>query len=179
MSSKVVKPGQEYQGKSYNVLASEWSNWLAAGPIATNPAFDPDGGFCDRNQAGDVWFLASTFGVSWTGPAKSPPARRSSCPWEECSLSFSPEFPAAGDPCLQMATDLEKVRCDVNDDVPRPPAPPWKPRSTESPWRTSSLTALRASPGASPCGSPIRPSSPISDSLRDRSPRWPTGTSCS
>jgi hypothetical protein len=32
-------------------------------------------------------------------------------------LSFSPDFPVMGDPCPQLATDLEKVRCDVNDDV--------------------------------------------------------------
>ena len=59
--NKVVEPGEEFAGKSYNELASEWTNWLAAEPIATNPAFDPDGRFCDRNQQGKVWFLASTF----------------------------------------------------------------------------------------------------------------------
>jgi hypothetical protein len=36
-------------------------------------------------------------------------------------VSFSPEFPAAGDPCLQLGTNLEQVRCDVNEDVPVAP----------------------------------------------------------
>jgi hypothetical protein len=36
-------------------------------------------------------------------------------------VSFSPDFPAAGDLCLQRSTDVEKVRCDVNDDVPTAP----------------------------------------------------------
>src|SRR5688572_20909869 len=61
IGSKVVEPGKEYQGKSYNELSGKWTNWLTAEPIATNPAFDPDGRFCDLNQGGDVWFLASTF----------------------------------------------------------------------------------------------------------------------
>jgi hypothetical protein len=36
-------------------------------------------------------------------------------------VSFAPEFPAAGDPCGQLATPLEQVRCDVNDDIPVAP----------------------------------------------------------
>ncbi|HKH49005.1 MAG TPA: hypothetical protein VKM72_30440 [Thermoanaerobaculia bacterium] len=47
--SRVVAPGQELFGESYNELAGKWTNWLVAEPIATNPAFDPDGRFCDRS----------------------------------------------------------------------------------------------------------------------------------
>ena len=64
---RVVAPGQAFAGKSYNELASEWTNWLTAEPIATNPAFDTDGSLCNTNQEGKVWFLASTFGVSSIG----------------------------------------------------------------------------------------------------------------
>jgi IstB-like ATP binding protein len=35
---------------------------------------------------------------------------------------FSPVFPRAGDPCFQLATDLEQVRGDVNDDILLPPS---------------------------------------------------------
>src|ERR687896_520488 len=59
---RIVAPGEEFAGKSYSELASEWTNWLVKEPIATNPAFDPDGSLCDINQDGKVWFLASTFG---------------------------------------------------------------------------------------------------------------------
>jgi hypothetical protein len=37
------------------------------------------------------------------------------------AVSFAPEFPAADDPCSQLATTLERVRCDVNNDVPVAP----------------------------------------------------------
>jgi hypothetical protein len=37
-------------------------------------------------------------------------------------VSFAPDFPVMGDPCLQLATALEQVRCDVNDDIPLAPS---------------------------------------------------------
>jgi hypothetical protein len=120
-ADKVVKPGHEYQGKSYNELAGEWTNWLTAEPIATNPAFDPDGSFCGRNQAGDVWFLASTFGGVVNRTCTVPAGKAIFLSLGGVFLSFAPEFPAAGDPCLQLATDVERVRCDVNNDVPVAP----------------------------------------------------------
>jgi hypothetical protein len=115
--NRVVDPGQKFQGASYNELASEWTNWLTAEPIATNPAFDPDGRFCDLNQQGNVWFLASTFGGVVDRTCEVPADKAIFLSLGGVFLSFAPEFPAAGDPCLQMATDLEKVRCDVNNDV--------------------------------------------------------------
>jgi hypothetical protein len=120
--NKIVKPGDEFSGKSYNELASEWTNWLVAEPIATNPAFDPDGRFCDQNQQGNVWFLASTFGGIAERTCEIPAGKAIFLSLGGVFLSFAPEFPAAGDPCAQMATDLEKVRCDVNNDVPMAPA---------------------------------------------------------
>jgi hypothetical protein len=120
-SNRVVEPGQEFSGKSYNELAGEWTNWLTAEPIATNPAFDPDGRFCDRNQQGNVWFLASTFGGIADRTCEIPAGKAIFLSLGGVFLSFAPEFPAADDPCAQMATDLEKVRCDVNNDVPMAP----------------------------------------------------------
>ena len=118
---RVVEPGQEFFGKSYNELASEWTNWLVAEPITTNPAFDPDGGFCDRNQKGKVWFLASTFGGVVDRTCKVPAGKAIFFSLGGVFISFSPEFPEMGDPCLELATDLEKVRCDVNKDIPLAP----------------------------------------------------------
>lgn len=113
---KVVEPGQVLLGKSYNQLVDEWTNWLVAEPSATNPAFDPDGRFCDRNQTGKVWFLASTFeGVA--DRTCRVPASKAVFVSLGAFLSFWPDFPSAGDSCLQMATDLEKVRCDANHTV--------------------------------------------------------------
>jgi hypothetical protein len=119
--SKVVVPGEEFLGKSYSELASEWTNWLVTEPIATNPAFDPDGRFCDRNQSGQVWFLASTFGGVADRTCEVPAGKAIFLSLGGVFVSFAPEFPAAGDPCLQLATSLEQVRCDVNEDVPVAP----------------------------------------------------------
>lgn len=118
---KVVEPGQEYQGKTYNELASKWANWLSAEPIATNPALDPDGRFCDRNQGGKVWFLASTFGGIVDRTCEIPAGKAIFMSLGGVFLSFAPEFPAAGSPCLQLTTVLDQVRCDVNGGVPVAP----------------------------------------------------------
>lgn len=120
--SRVVKPGQEFAGRSYNELVSKWTNWLAAEPFATNPALDPDGRFCDLNQQGSVWFLASTFGGVVDRTCEIPADKAIFLSLGGVFLSFGPEFPAADDACLQMATALERVRCDVNNDVPMAPA---------------------------------------------------------
>lgn len=119
--NKIVEPGQEYLGKSYNELASEWTNWLVKEPIATNPAFDPDGRFCDSNQQGKVWFLASTFEGIADRTCEVPGGKAIFLSLGGVFVSFSPDFPAAGDPCLQLGTKVEKVRCDVNEDVPVAP----------------------------------------------------------
>lgn len=120
--SRVVEPGEEFFGKSYSELASEWTNWFVTEPIATNPAFDPDGRFCDRNQRGDVWFLASTFEGVVNRTCEVPAGKALFLSLGGAFVSFAPEFPAAGDPCLQMAATVEKVRCDVNNDVPVSPS---------------------------------------------------------
>jgi hypothetical protein len=115
--NKIVEPGQEYLGRTYNELVSKWSNWLVKEPFATNPAFDPDGRFCDSNQEGKVWFLASTFEGVVDRTCEIPAGKAIFVSLGGVFLSFAPEFPAAGDPCLQMGTTVEKVRCDVNNDV--------------------------------------------------------------
>ena len=119
--SRIVEPGEEFLGKSYSELVSEWTNWLVEEPIATNPAFDPDGRFCGRNQRGKVWFLASTFGGVVDRTCEVPAGKAIFLSLGGVFVSFAPEFPAADDPCSNMATDLEKVRCDVNNDVPVAP----------------------------------------------------------
>jgi hypothetical protein len=119
--SPVVAPGEEYLGLSYNQLVDQWTNWVATEPIATNPIFDPDGRFCDRNQAGKVWFLASTLGGIADRTCAVPAGQALFLSLGGVFLSFAPDFPAAGDDCLQMATGVEQVRCDVNNDVPVAP----------------------------------------------------------
>jgi hypothetical protein len=119
---RIVAPGEEFAGKSYSELASEWTNWLVKEPIATNPAFDPDGSLCDINQDGKVWFLASTFGGVVDRTCVVPGGKAIFLSLGGVFLSFAPEFPSAGDSCLSMSTDLERVRCDVNNDVPVAPS---------------------------------------------------------
>jgi hypothetical protein len=120
--NKVVEPGQEYNGKSYNQLAAEWTNWLVTEPIATNPVFDPDGRYCGRNQHGKVWFLASTLDGFVNRSCEIPSGKSIFLSLGGVFVSFAPEFPASDDPCSQLATDAEKVRCDVNNDVPVAPS---------------------------------------------------------
>ena len=141
-NGKVVEPGKEFFGKSYNELAGKWTNWLTAEPIATNPAFDPDGRFCDLNQGGDVWFLASTFEGVANRTCDIPGGKAIFLSLGGVFLSFAPEFPAAGDPCLQMPTAAEKVRCDVNNDVPVTPGISFKASLDGVPVKD--LTAYRA-----------------------------------
>jgi hypothetical protein len=119
---RIVEPGEEFLGKSYSELATEWTNWFVQEPIATNPAFDPDGRFCDRNQEGSVWFLASTFEGIADRTCEIPAGKALFLSLGGAFVSFAPDFPAAGDPCLQLATAVDRVRCDVNTDVPVAPS---------------------------------------------------------
>jgi hypothetical protein len=61
----VVPVGSTPYGKSYGEWTSEWWQWAAVEPLATNPILDPDGSVGRLNQTPSVWFLAGTFG----GPA--------------------------------------------------------------------------------------------------------------
>jgi hypothetical protein len=115
--NRIVAPGQQFFNKTYNVLSSEWSNWLVAESIATNPAFDPDGRFCDLNQKGKVWFLAGTFGGLVDRTCEIPAGKAIFFSLGGVFISFAPDFPSVGDPCLNLGTTVEKVRCDVNNDV--------------------------------------------------------------
>src|SRR5687768_4799934 len=113
--SRVVEPGEKFYGKSYNELSSEWTNWFVKEPIATNPAFAADGSVCDLSQEGNVWLLAGTFEGIVNRTCEVPFGKAIFVSLGGAAVSFAPDFPAAGDPCLQMATPLEQVRCDVNN----------------------------------------------------------------
>jgi hypothetical protein len=145
--SRIVEPGEEFLGKSYSELASEWTNWFVQEPIATNPAFDPDGRFCDRNQEGNVWFLASTFEGIADRTCEVPAGKALFLSLGGAFVSFAPDFPAAGDPCLQMATTLDKVRCDVNTDVPAPPSVSFQVTLDEVPVRDLFAFRAQSQPG--------------------------------
>ena len=120
--NRIVQPGQQLFGKSYNQLIEKWTNWFVTEPIATHPAFDPDGRFCDRNQEGDVWFLAGTYGGVIDRTCEVPAGKALFLPLGGVFVSFAPEFPVEDDPCLQMGSTLEKLRCDVNNDIPTAPS---------------------------------------------------------
>jgi hypothetical protein len=119
--NRIVEPGEVFAGRSHHELVSEWTNWFAASPIATHPAFDPDGRFCDLNQQGPVWFLTGTFEGIAERTCEIPAGKAIFLNLGGSAVSFAPEFPAADDPCSQLATTLERVRCDVNNDVPVAP----------------------------------------------------------
>ncbi|MFL6197013.1 MAG: hypothetical protein ACJ75H_22700, partial [Thermoanaerobaculia bacterium] len=119
--NRIVSPDQNLFGKSYAQLANEWTNWFVTEPLATHPALDPDGRFCDRNQSGKVWFLASTYEGVVNRTCTIPSGKAIFVSVGGAFVSFGPEFPSAGDPCLQMGTALEQVRCDVTNDVPVAP----------------------------------------------------------
>lgn len=146
----IVEPGRTLFGKSYNQLAGELSNWSVAEPEATNVAFDPDGRFCHLNQKGKVWFLAGTWLGGITERTCEVPAGKAIFFALDSWVSFPPEFPEEGDPCADLPTLVEQIRCDVNEDLQVAPyLSLLRSQSTESPLRTSSPTAPRASPGAS------------------------------
>lgn len=121
VANKVVQPGEEYLGKSYNQLVNEWTQWFTLEPLATNPALDPDGRFCDLNQQGRVWFLASTFEDVAERTCEVPAGKGIFVSLGGAFVSFAPEFPDTGSACLAMATTVDKVRCDVSSGVPVAP----------------------------------------------------------
>ena len=128
--NRIVQPGQQYFGKSYNVLASEWTNWLIAEPSATNPAYDDNGSLCGQNQEGNVWFLAGTFENVNTPDDLSkrkcivPAGKAIFLTLGGVYVSFSPDFLWTDPLCsiLPLEKTLEQIRCDVNNDVPVAPS---------------------------------------------------------
>jgi hypothetical protein len=114
----IVEPGQQIFGKSYNELVSQWTNWLIAEPMATNPAFDPDGSFCDKNQRGHIWFLATTFGGMADRTCEVPAGKAIFISLGGVYVSFSPDYLGADPICSSLTGDLEQIRCDVNNDIP-------------------------------------------------------------
>jgi hypothetical protein len=117
---EVIAPGKTLFKKSYNELASEWSNWLQKEPPETSPALDTTGEFCDRNQSGKIWFLAGTFGDVEDRFCEVPAGKGVFFPIF-AFVSWAPEFLNEA-PCPSGLTEeLDLIRCDVNDDIPLAP----------------------------------------------------------
>ncbi|WP_299013587.1 hypothetical protein [uncultured Photobacterium sp.] len=111
----IVEPGKTLFKKSYNELIGEWSNWLQKEPIATSPAFDPNGSYCYLNQEGKIWFLAGTFGGIAERFCKVPEGKGVFFPIF-ANISFGPEF-LNQVPCDSLEEETDQIRCDVNDDT--------------------------------------------------------------
>ncbi len=112
---EVVEPGRTVFGKSYNQLAGAWANWLQMQPPETNPAFDPDGRFCDLNQKGKIWYLAGTFAGVADRFCQVPAGRNIFFPIF-ANISFAPEFLNVP-PCDALTEEVDQIRCDVTDDT--------------------------------------------------------------
>ena len=50
----------------YARLAAEWWTWVLETPTSVNPQLDTTGARCGINQEGEVWFLAASFGGTFT-----------------------------------------------------------------------------------------------------------------
>lgn len=61
---RVAEVNSNPEGQTYGRWASEWWQWALSNPAATNPVTDTTGAHCAQRQAGDVWFLAGSFGSS-------------------------------------------------------------------------------------------------------------------
>jgi hypothetical protein len=53
-------------GNTYGEWTSRWWQWLLSTPADKNPNLDTTGLNCDEGQSGPVWFLAGSFGGSFT-----------------------------------------------------------------------------------------------------------------
>jgi hypothetical protein len=53
-------------GNTYGEWTAQWWQWLMSIPSATNPNLDTTGANCGVGQSGPVWFLAGTFGGTYT-----------------------------------------------------------------------------------------------------------------
>jgi hypothetical protein len=62
--SESVLAQQEVYGKTYGEWGREWWKWALSFPDGRNPVQDETGEFCKLGQAGRVWFLAGSFGVT-------------------------------------------------------------------------------------------------------------------
>jgi hypothetical protein len=63
-AATVLPPNAVRFGRSYGDWSAEWWRWAYSVPLATNPVADTTGANCAQGQAGQVWFLAGTFGGS-------------------------------------------------------------------------------------------------------------------
>jgi hypothetical protein len=61
---QVLPTNSNAYGNSYGEWSARWWQWVLSVPEATNPNLDTTGANCAQAQAGQVWFLAATFGGS-------------------------------------------------------------------------------------------------------------------
>jgi hypothetical protein len=88
-------------GNTYGEWTAQWWQWLMSIPEATNPNFDTSGAHCAVGQAGPVWFLAGSFGGSFTR-ACTVPAGKALLLTPLTQLNGAGAFdcePTAPDPC--------------------------------------------------------------------------------
>jgi hypothetical protein len=63
---KVLPLDSSPYGNTYGEWSARWWQWVMSTPAATNPNLDSTGANCAVGQVGPVWFLAGTFGDSFT-----------------------------------------------------------------------------------------------------------------
>lgn len=63
---KVLAVDSSPYGNTYGEWSARWWQWLLSIPADINPNFDTTGANCAVGQVGPVWFLAGTFGDSFT-----------------------------------------------------------------------------------------------------------------
>lgn len=109
---RVISP----KSPMYGELAGKWWNWAMQFPSNANPLIDPDGTNCDLGQKGNIWFLAGTWSDDTERDCTVPPGMAIFFPIIN-SNSWHPEWPEEGDPCNNLSSPEERVRCDVNADI--------------------------------------------------------------
>ena len=98
-------------GKPYSNWTGEWWQWWLSNTAANNPAADPTGAMCAKNQNGIVWMLAGTMGGSAERTCTIPTGKAILFPiiGSECSYA---EYPNA-----KSDSELETCAQADNNDV--------------------------------------------------------------
>ncbi len=79
---------------------------------------DETGASCGLRQTGGVWFLAGSFvdSVKHDRTCRIPQGKYIFFPIFN-TLSFAPELSEQGDVCNKYASKVDRIRCDVNNDM--------------------------------------------------------------
>jgi hypothetical protein len=72
---RVLPPQTSPHGATYGEWGATWWQWALGVPMAANPVADATGENCGVGQAGQVWFLAGTFGGSASRSCAVPAGR--------------------------------------------------------------------------------------------------------